>query len=309
MTSNTIPQRQNEEPHLNLMRARQWTYVIAQRYLVSQILLTILVPVIGAIWSILQPQVRPYFAAAALIVLLIDTLILDRECKSLTKKAAKIGEKFDCAVLGLPWNRFVVGEEPEAEDIREASREWSNRRDDSNLRDWYPVEVGKMPLGLARIVCQRTNLRYDAKLRRSFGKVIVGTAVVIALGLFATGLAQDLNFTSWILTFVPAMPLLSWAGREFYRQKDAADQLEELWKKATSFWNRALAEGCDEIACLQESREFQNAIYLRRATSPLVIPYLYNFKRLTLEDEMNDAAQNFLAQYEKQNGQGPSNNS
>src|SRR5690606_20174667 len=173
------------------------------------------------------------------------------------------------------------------------------RHDDSKLRDWYPLAAGKMPLGLGRIVCQRTNLRYDARLRRSFGRIVLSVAGAVSLGLFAAGLAQNLSFTAWILTFVPAMPLLSWAGREFYRQKDAADQLEELLKKATSFWRRALAGECDDDACLRESREFQNAIYLRRATSPLVIPYLYKFKRLTLEDEMNDAAENFLEVYNR----------
>lgn len=304
MTTNAIPERQNEEAHLNLMRARQWTYVLAQRLLITQMLLTILVPVVGAIWSIFQPEARPIVAATALVVLLLDTIFLDREYKLLIKQGAKTGEKFDCAVLNLPWNRFVVGEEPETEDIRAASREWSKRRDDGKLRDWYPLDAGKMPIALGRIVCQRTNLRYDARLRRSFGRIIVAVAGTVMLGLIVAGLAQDLTFTAWILTFVPAMPLLSWAGREFYRQKDAADQLEELWKKATTFWKRALAGECDDDACLQESREFQNAIYLRRATSPLVLPYLYNFKRLTLEDEMNDAAENFLDAYEKRQGKG-----
>lgn len=300
METNQIPALQNEEAHVVLMRARQWTYVVAQRLLIMQMLLTILVPVVGAVWSVCQPAIRPYFAAGALIVLLVDAIFVDREYKKLIKQGANIGEKFDCEVLSLPWNRFVVGEEPEAEDVRTASRQWSKCHDDAKLRDWYPVAAGKMPLALGRIICQRTNLRYDSKLRRSYGKIILSVACAVSLGLFIAGLSQDLSFTAWVLTFIPAMPLLQWVGREFYRQKDAADQLEELWKKATSFWNRALAGECDANECVQESREFQNAIYLRRATSPMVLPYLYNFKRLTLEDEMNDAAQDFLAHYEKQ---------
>ncbi|TXC65069.1 hypothetical protein FRZ32_13195 [Sphingosinicella ginsenosidimutans] len=120
---------------------------------------------------------------------------------------------------------------------------------------------------------------------------------VVVVGLLIAGIAQNLNLTAWILTLAPAMPLMSWAGREYYRQRDTADQLEELMKKAKTFWNQALAGACDDDACLHQSRDFQNAIYLRRATSPLVLPYLYKIKRPMLEDEMNEAASDFLAEY------------
>lgn len=297
MASNPIPARQNAEPQLKLMRARQWTYLVATRLMVLQITLTVLLPIVGAVIALFVPALRPHFAALALAVLLFDAIYLDRQYKALLKSAAKIAEKFDCAVLSLPWNSFVAGEEPEAEEIRSGARSWAVRRDDAKLLDWYPLAAGELPLELARIVCQRTNLRYDSQLRRSFGTVIVILVSVVMGGLVAAGLLQDLNFTAWILTLAPAMPLLTWAGREYYRQRDTADLLEELMKKAKAFWKRALAGECDEHSCLAQSREFQNAIYLRRSTSPLVMPYLYRFKRLRLEDEMNDAADDFLGDY------------
>ena len=61
----------------------------------------------------------------------------------------------------------------------------------------------------------------------------------------------------------------------------------------------ALAGECDAAHCLARSREFQNAIYYRRASSPLIVPLLYRLKRLQLEDDMNEAAVNFLADYQK----------
>lgn len=299
MASNPIPARQNAEPQLKLLRARQWTYLVATRFMVLQIVLTVLLPIAGTVVTIFVPTLRPHFAALALAVLLLDAIFLDRRYKDLLKRAAKIGEKFDCAVLGLPWNSFVAGDEPEAEEIRSGARRWAARRDDAKLVDWYPLAAGEMPLALGRIVCQRANLRYDSQLRRSFGTVIVTVVVLIMGGLVVAGLLQDLNFTAWILALAPATPLLSWAGREYYRQRDTADLLDELMKKAKAFWKRALSGECDEDACLAQSREFQNAIYLRRSTSPLVIPYLYKFRRLALEDEMNAAADDFLEAYRR----------
>lgn len=304
MTTNVIPTHQNKEPALKLMRARQWTYVIATRLMILQVLLTVIVPIAGAVTTLFVPSLRPHFAAIALLTLLLDTVFLDRQYKVLLKRAAKLGETFDCLVLGLPWNSFVVGESPEAEDIHSASRAWSRHRDDTKLRDWYPIAVGEMPIALGRIVCQRTNLRYDSQLRRSYGTVILVIVAVVTTGLLLAGLLQDLNLTAWILTLAPATPLLSWAGREFYRQRDTADLLEDLMKKARAFWERALRGSCDDDSCLEESREFQNAIYLRRSTSPLVMPYLYKLKRLMLEDEMNEAANDFLENYRQRQGNG-----
>ena len=296
MATNAIPDRQNDEAALKLMRARQWTYIVASRLMILQIILTVVVPVAGAVIVLIYPGLRPHFAAAALLVLLLDTVVLDRQYKLLLKRGAKLGEKFDCLVLQLPWNSFVTGDEPEAEDIRSGSRAWSMRRDDAKLRDWYPIAAGEMPLALGRIVCQRTNLRYDSQLRRSFGTIIVVVVSVVTIALLIAGVVQNLNLTAWILTLAPATPLLSWAGREYFRQQDTADLLEDLMKKARALWTRAIEGNCDD-ACLEESRELQNAIYLRRSISPLVIPYLYKIKRLTLEDEMNEAASDFLASY------------
>lgn len=305
MTMNAIPNHQNAEPALKLMRARQWTYIVANRLMILQVLLTVLVPIVAAVTTVFVPLLRPHFAALALVTLMLDAAVLDRQYKKLLKRAAKLGEAFDCLVLGLPWNGFVAGEAPEAEEIRWASRRWSKRRDDAKLRDWYPVAAGDMPIELGRIVCQRTNLRYDSHLRRSYGAVILIIVAVVLIGLLVAGLLQDLNLTAWILTLTPATPLLSWAGREYYRQSDTADLLEDLLKKARVFWEAALRGACDTEACLTESREFQDAIYLRRSTSPLVLPFLYNIKRLRLEDEMNDAADNFLEAYRRKNPDAP----
>jgi len=296
--SNAIPQRQNEEDQLRLMRARQWTYRVATRFLTAQIILTVAIPILGSILTIFFPGVRPHLAALALTILVLDTVYLDRHYKSLVKRSAKISEQYDCVVLELPWNNFVVGEKAEPEDIGRAARAWSANESDDELRDWYPVAAGAMPISLGRILCQRTNLRYDSSLRQTFGSVILVLVTLVVGGLVVAGLVEDLSLTAWVLTLAPATPLLSWAGREYYRQRDTIEQLDKLKAKATSFGDEALAGRCDETQCLARSRAFQDAIYLRRATSPLVIPYLYKFKRRSLEGEMEDAAAEFLKAYE-----------
>jgi SMODS-associating 4TM effector domain len=298
MTGNAIPKVQNEEPQLKLLRARTRIYGLASRILVAQLVLTLLIPALGAIFVLLVPSARASIAALALLITALDVLVLDRRQKLLIKRAAKVGESFDCAVLELPWDRFNAGEPLEIEDIHAAARAYARYKDDSGLRDWYPVAAGQAPLHLARIICQRTNLRYDSQLRRSYGTIIVSIASAILLLLFIGGFVQNLKLSDWVLTMAPASPILTWAAREYYRQNDAADSLEEHLRAAKALWALALAGKCDADYCFARSREFQNAIYYRRASSTLIVPLLYRFKRLQLEDDMNEAAANFLADYQ-----------
>ena len=291
---NTIPTLQNEEAAIKLLRARTQVYASATKMMILQLLLTVVVPVAGAILAIVWPGLRASVAAASLAIVIADPLVLDHRYKLLMKRAAKIAEQFDCIVLDLPWDQFSVGDKVEAEDIHAAARDYAKRHDDTELLHWYPESVGAAPLHLARIICQQTNLRYDSQLRRSYGGIIKVVALTLFGGLFFSALVQNLSVADWILSMTPATPVLAWAIREYYRQRDTAGLLEDLIKEARKLWARALAGQCGADECLQKSREFQNAIYTRRATSPLIIFFLYRLKRSRLEDEMNEGAAAFL---------------
>lgn len=97
---------------------------------------------------------------------------------------------------------------------------------------------------------------------------------------------------------MPAAPVINWACREYYRQLDAADAVERLVKKATDLWNDALAGICDVDQCRLRCREFQDAIFAHRSRAPMIPPFLYDIRRLQLEDEMNAAATDFIRDYE-----------
>ncbi len=296
---NLLPEHQNAEPQLKLLRARQQLYASATTFLILQLFLTLLIPLVGTVLAAFRPDTKPYVAAAALTVLLLDILLLDRQQKRLLKRAAKVAEQFDCTVLELPWNEFTVGDRIETEEVHSAAKAYAKSHNDKLLLDWYPPEVGTIPLSMARIICQRTNLHYDRRLRVSYGNIILTSASCVALAIWIYGLANNLSMTSWVLTMAPVAPVLAWAGREFYRQRDTAEPLEKLLREARKFWNEALSNGCNESYCLIKSREFQDAIYSRRASSPLVFPLVYRFRRASLEDEMHEGAADFLKQYQQ----------
>lgn len=295
MNRNVIPERQNNSEFLRLLRARSETYRQAVRLQIAQLFVTVMVPVISAVIGLLVPDARSYVATVAIAVTLIDIAILDRAMKRRLKEAALICEEFDCKLLEMPWNRFAAGKRPEPEVISAAERHWPGG--DAKLVDWYPAAVGQAPLHLARIVCQRTNLWYDATLRERYGNFLLIAALSIVLALIAAGLAVNLTFTDFVVTILaPSAPLLSWALRDSFKQRDAAEAQKTARSEAESLWELAIADGCEDDECARRSREFQNTIFQRRVTNPLIFPLIYDKLRLGMEIDMNLGAEALLKQ-------------
>ena len=295
MSLNSIPERQNFHEFLRLLRARSELYRQAVHVQVAQLTLTVLVPVIIAITGVLVPSTRPYVATTAIAITLLDIALLDRTMKRRLKIAALVCEEFDCALLNLPWNRFTAGKRPEPETIASADRRWPEGN--SKLLNWYPAAVGVAPLHLARIVCQRTNLWYDATLRERYSNVLLVVALFIVLALVAVGLIANLTLTDFVVTILsPCAPLLSWALRDAFRQRDAADAQKTARGEAEALWELVIDGGCTDEECTRRSREFQNTIFQRRVSNPLLFPLIYKRLRPGMEADMNQGAAALLEQ-------------
>jgi SMODS-associating 4TM effector domain len=298
---NHILTLQNAEPQLRLLRARRYTYLIGKRLLSLQVFLTVGVPVIGALGVLFWPNLKAYVAIASLVIAILDVTLFDRVQRTLRKRAATMQEQFDCIVLELPWEKFTVGAKLEPETIHAAASKHLGGADDPKLRDWYPAVVGDVPLYLARIICQRTNLWYDAKLRRQYGASVLGGTIALTVLLFIFGLIGGLTLESFVLTVLaPAAPIIIWGVREFFRQRDATDVLDRVKSEAEALWDRAKTGGCTEPDCTAQSRQFQNAIFERRSTSPLIFDWIYKIQRSGLEEQMNIGAQELVREIDAQ---------
>lgn len=296
---NNILAVQNQDLHIRYRKAIRITYDTAQRMVLVQVICAVIIPVIAAVVTLFLPDTKPYTAALAMALVLLDVYYLDRHQKALLKLGAKFGEEFDVRVLELPWDSFTVGDRPTPEALYTAERKLKDPKVIAKLKDWYPQAVADAPMHLARLMCQRANLFYDEALRRGYAHFVLRVAIGIAAVLFLVALYQKLPMTEAVLVFSPAMPALTWAGREFLRQRDAADAQETLMKQARKIWDDALDGQCEADHCLLKAREFQSAIYLRRYSAPMILPGIYVNKRATLEDQMQAAATDFLEEFHK----------
>jgi len=286
-----IPDEQNTEPMLRLLRASQQTYLRATRLLVVQWFLAVVAPALGAALALAFTPAQPYVAAAALLIAFFDVAVLDRVQSRKIRLAAKISEAFDCGVLDLPANRFVAGGPVDHEVITEAAAAWSGRP----LTDWYPPSIGKAPPHLGRIICQRTNFWYDATLRRHYGVQVLSLAALVVIALLIAAIAAGQSVETMVVAVLaPVAPMLIWSVREYLRQQDTADEQEASKADVEALWTTARAGACGEADCLTQSREFQDALYMRRATSPLMLPVVYSVRRPKMEKLMNKGAEELL---------------
>ncbi len=299
-----VPTRQASDDNRGLLRARHRNYRAAKVTQGILVLVSIILPVIG-IWIGPQvPEIRPYLALASLILIVMEAALFDRIQKDRLKRGAKLQEQFDTDVFGLPWNRFVTGAPVEHEDVRRLSAKPLSMKREAHFQAWYEVCIGRLPLHLSRLIGQRTNISYDARLRRRYGGWLLMFTILFGVALLFAGLYKGLQFPELIMTLVvPFLPVLTWALRERVQQANAAISLTNLNGEWDKIWTKALG-GADAAALTAESRSLQDAIYQHRERSPLVFDWVYSIFRSANEDEAHHAAEDLVRKAEKALGEG-----
>lgn len=295
---NGIIELQAKPEMVRLIWARDKTYQAAKRTQGWFVFWTAAVPVIGALTSVLWPGLKPVLALISLLLLLLDVGLIDRLQKERLKRGAKLQEEFDTRAFGLPWNRFVAGDKVLPEDVTEAVSAPMPAKRQKEIETWYEASVSRVPLAYGRLVCQRTNISYDSRLRRRYGNGLFSVALVLAILVLIAGVLLDPKFTDAILGLAMVAPMLSWALREHRKQLDTCISLQNLQSEFKTVWTKAL-EGASDEELKVGSRQLQDAIYQHRASAPLVFDWVYYRMRSKNEREAHAAAEEFIKQAEE----------
>jgi hypothetical protein len=294
---NSIPLEQNSERQLLRLAAQRQLYASAKRIFGWQMFLGGPVAVGIAFVAIAIPSLQGYAALWGVLVVVIDIVFLTRRQKNLRLKAAQIQEAFDCEVLHLPWQGLKVGRRPDHElVVEQASYYLRVEKTMPPLTDWYPKEVGTLPLHIARLICQRANCWWDSKQRRRYAAtVIVSVTAIFAITLFF-GMSNDLTVEGFVLSVLaPLSPALLLGYRQFIEQIDAARRLDDLKAHAEDLWVAALSR-VPEQELTAESRNLQDEIFENRKRSPLVFDFVFKRLRQGYEEQMNRGAAELIAE-------------
>lgn len=280
---NSITEKQNEGRNIDRLAAMRQIYSIAKRWFWLRSAVVVAAAAVGQLIARRYPDVVPYVAVATVLVFVGD-FILEHHETQLRQLAARIQELFDCELYELPWNATVAGDPPDAEDVRAYSRR-ASEVDRAALFNWYPVSVGDLPVPVATCICQRSNFRWDSRLRRLFAMVLGG--VLVAILLYAFNEARTLQ-TDTIIALVPLLPLVKILLTHASAHLKAAASVDRLKKHADQLATAVAA--LDPVHFGHRSRSLQDELFRHRKSAPAVPNFFYWIFKATFEEEMSYSA-------------------
>ena len=299
---NNICQQQNTERGLKLLAAQRQLYSDAKRIQIISIVIG--VPVVIA-WSILGavfPSFVVYAALWGIIATFLDLLVFSRLQKSVQEKAAKIQQIFDCEVLEFEWAKLNCGIRVEPETIIDAHNRYKRKNPNlSGLQDWYPIRVCQLPIHQARIVCQRSNIWWDANLRRRYSNWIIVFFIILTIIIFLISLVGGLSLDKFLLAVIaPLTPAFILGLRQYTEHHQAAARLDRLQENAENLLDKIINKKITEQDIEIESYSLQVEIYENRRRSPSILDWFYSLLRRKHEEQMNKGAE-FLVKELMQN--------
>jgi len=288
---------QNTPKQLQRLGAQRQLYATAKGILTAQIILSGPVAVLSAFLARAVPSTEGFVALWGFGALTCDVLWLGPWLDKRRKEAVHIQEAFDCDVLGLHWNDIKAGDRPDAELIKEQSDKYSKvAAKMPPLQNWYAPSVAELPLYIARLVCQRSNCWWDAKLRRRYAALVIAILAFICVLVLVISLGHNYTLKDFLLkVLAPLAPALSLGYRQVSEQINAASRLDDLKLHCQAVWDAALS-GADERDITARSRELQDEIFESRRKSPLVFDCVFRRMRWSFENQMTYAADDRVAE-------------
>ena len=288
---NKIPETQLEPIQLKRLAAQRQLYSDAKRIQAIQVIF-VFVPPILTVFVACHLLVAVWAAVSGIIITCLNILWFTPWRQTLKEKAAKIHELFDCDVLKLDWRELTVGSQLEMMETvaKYAAKYKSKRSSCSELENWYPIVTGKLPIYLARIVCQRTNCWWSSQLRQHYTKVIIVVLVLTTLYALIFGFIKRWIFERWVLAVaIPLMPVFLFGIQQLIEHNKSVVLLGKLKTHAESLWKKALT-GANIEELTYACRELQDGIFNHRRTGPIIFTWLYERYRQEMERQMNEAA-------------------
>lgn len=286
-----IQEKQNSERSLKHIAA--WTHLYGHAKVVAgwQLFLSVPCALAMSLIALKWHDAKVVTTPLSLLFGWIDVLCLDRIQNDRKKTAAKMQEQFDCELFGLPWNEIRCTTPPESELLNEAAEKFRRKNATAHHRDWYPPEVGRLPLPLARLICQRAAVWWDMSQRRKYAGWLVAAVSVLVVGVIAISFTADQRVRDMVLSvYVPIAPAVVWAVREFIRQRDAVSALEKLKGRIESIFAEAIAGKRSFRQLDQLSRNIQDMSFDGRSRNPLFFDFIYQRLRPDHELRMNEKA-------------------
>lgn len=276
---------QNTELNIQLLAAQRFFYSRAKKYRTLRTIFSIILAIVGPVLFYYCSDSRSGIMIVGSAWALFSEFFLRHFERESIKMAAAIQEQFDTDLYDLPWNEILVDKKVTSELIQSANREFSGNRE--NLKNWYP-DTNLFPYPLNVLLCQRSNIVWDWRLRRAYGYLISFCTILIFVGGVLLGLILNIPLFDYLTgIFIPQFAAIHLGFEVSKSQIEIANEKELKEKLLNSFVDKGL-ENSTTISLLL-CRQIQDFIYCSRISGSLVPDFCYNLFKQHYEFDMNSA--------------------
>lgn len=282
MAKNNIVELENSQVHINQLKAARHLYTKAGCYSISYMVFCAFIPVVISIGRMFFSPDN-HFALNAMmaygVIALVAGFILESKVSKHRKLAAKIQQLFDSEVFEMEWNSHLWGTKPSLENISDNI----GNLPDKDFKNWYDPLLKGLDRIEAILVCQRTNLVYDSKLRKRYNSIIdiiawSALVVILIIGFYKNEGMQ----TAIVFIGVPLVPIIKWIVSTRKQNLDDIEACESL----KSFIDYCIEKLRKNQRSINEGTLYriQDGIYHHRKTAFKIPDWLYNRMRNSQEE-------------------------
>jgi len=287
-----ISSQQNLDHNIDLLIAQRYYYSQAKKFRNFRITISIA-------FALISPFIIFYISDWVTIIgsiggawALIGYLFKKLLENSNIEKAAKIQEEFDTSLFKINWNKLMVGEKISHEDIGYAKRKFKG--DIEKLKNWYS-DVLEFPYPIDVLLCQRSNLVWDWRLKRKYSIAIFIIALLYFIITIILSSILDLKVSEYILgLFLPALSGYFIAIDEGIDHFKASRKRKNLENKLNDLSEVALSDS--NSLNLDDLRQIQDCIFEFRK-GPMVADFFYWLFRDDFENNMKNALVDFRRKF------------
>ena len=288
---NDIYQKQNTELFIERFRAQGHIYDKAKVYANFVVVISIIVVFGLAVSKFLLPEVEVLKSVSVIygIISTIVCFILESNRKRQKNLAARIQQLIDCELFDISWWKNW-GKKPSLEDIQDAAKDEKPDR----YYNWYDSAIQEVSKQVATVICFRSNIMYDHRLRRRYLNHCHWFFWVVVIALLA--LCIFWNFTILDILFygaAPALPIIMMYVKTWVAEVSDTKNLEQIRSDLEQMQERMLA---GETIPTDENLFIQDAIFTHRKNSFFIPSFFYRRYRNENEESMHAFASHLAEQ-------------
>ena len=293
----TIQERQNTIDSIDLLAAQRQLYASAKTYHNWSLIIAGLTAIAFPIAKVLIPDLAAYISLTGAGLALLSVFYLKKQAQDKVNIAARIQEKFDVEVFGLPnTDSAIIGAEASREDIRDAKKAFKDRRTD--LKDWYS-DTSNAPHQFSVLLSQRSNLVWDWRQRAYYASLLQWSMIAlfiisIGIGIWKTPLLIDYL----VFIFLPMLTLFR-IGILDYQKHQKMYLSQKLKEKEINGVLKKFIQEKEPISTTY-LRSVQNTIFENRSEFALVPDMVYGWKKNKFQNDMDAIVDAYIKQLQTQ---------